>query len=1065
MLLPLDNRGLWASLAVLLVPAFWNLGEGGPGAAPATLVPQAAAPIDTALLHTYEWRNIGPDRGGRSLTVSGVIGQPQVGYFGATGGGLWKTTDGGQNWEPVTDGQIRSSSVGAMAVARTDPDVLFIGMGEACIRGNIQPGDGVYRSTDAGRTWTHVGFSESDAIAKIRIHPRDPDIVFVASFGKYGAPSEERGLFKSMDGGTTWKRVLYRDDRTGAVDISIDPINPDVMYAALWEAYRKEYQMSSGGPGSGLFKTTDGGETWTEITRNPGMPEGVIGKIGVDVSPADPNRVYALVENESGGLFRSDDAGATWELINDDRNIRQRAFYYTHLKADPTDRDRVYLMNVGTYLSTDGGQTISRWVGGDTHDLWIDPDDPDHVLHANDQGGSVTFNALADQRTWTARDYPTAQYYHVVATAHVPFHVCGAQQDGSTVCLPSNTGRGGGGRGFGRGGGQPQLYSPGGSEPAYIAPDPEDPDVFFSGGNNGSFLIRTNRRTGESREVNPYPRMFSGEESSALVERWQWTYPVVYSPVDPDIVFTSSQHVWKTTNDGQSWDRISPDLTRHDPATMGPSGGPITRDMNGPEVYATVFALGPSKVDVNVIWAGSDDGLIHVTRDGGTNWTDVTPPDMPEFGRVSIIDPSAFDAGTAYAAVKRPLLADMAPYIFRTHDFGRTWTKIVSGLRPDDYVHAVREDPYRRGLLYAGTQHGFYISYDDGDSWTSLSLNLPDVQVSDIAVEDDAIAIATHGRSFWVLDGIGPLRQYRPAMAASTDPVLFEPPAAIRSATSAEITYWLRRPANELTIEILDGTGAVVNTIEGVRPDTSRGRGAGGGRGGFGGFGRGGGAQMTPGLHTVNWNLQYPGATRFDGMVLWGATTSGPTAVPGDYTVRLTVDGGMQTQPLVVKKHPLYTDVTQADLQAQFDLSIRIRDKVSEANGAVIAIRRIKADVADRLEENDDSGLRRAAERLTGNLSAVEEEIYQVRNQSGQDPLNFPIKLNNRLASLLRVVGRGDGRPIANAEPIFNDLVAELKVQTDRLDRVIATDLAAFNTEARRLGLEAVSGLRDVSRP
>jgi len=700
---------------------------------------------------------------------------------------------------------------------------------------------------------------------------------------------------------------------------------------------------------------------------------------------------------------------------------------------------------------------MTRFAGGDTHDLWIDPDDSDHVIHGNDQGGSVTFDALSPTRSWTARDFPTAQYYHVVATYHIPFHVCGAQQDGRTVCLPSEVG--GGGR-FGRGGpAAPVLYSPGGSEPAYIAPDPRDPDQFFSGGNNGSFLIWTNRRTGQSREVNPYPRMFSGEPSSALVERWQWTHPVVFSPVDPDIVYTSSQHVWKTTSRGQNWDKISPDLTRHDLETMGPSGGPITHDMNAPEIYATVFALAPSKFDVDVLWAGSDDGLLHVTRDGGANWTNITPPDMPDFGRVSIIDASAHDPATAYVAVKRPLLGDQAPYIYRTNDYGQTWDKIISGLRDDDYVHSVRADPQRRGLLYAGTQHGFYISYDDGDSWESLSLNLPDVQVSDIAVEDDAIAIATHGRSFWILDNLQPLRQYRPEMSAGNDPVLFVPPLTTRSANQVEISYWLKEPAQNLSIEIIDRAGTIVRTIEGVQRGAVPGAAAGGrGRGGFGGRGGGGRASMAAGLQRVNWNLQYPGATTFEGMILWGATTAGPTAVPGEYQVRLNVDGHSQLQTFVVRQHPLYTNLTQADLQEQFDLSIRIRDKVSEANETVILIRRIKEDVAARLEASDNADLRSAAHTLTTNMSVVEENIYQVRNQSGQDPLNYPIKINNRFASLLRAVGRGDGKPIGNAEPIFNDIVLELKVETDRLDEVLGVELTAFNTEARRLGLEEVRG-------
>ena len=1059
--------------------------------------PQSTAPA--SVIDTLRWRSIGPDRGGRSIAVTGVKGRAQEAYFGAVGGGLWKTTDGGENWLPVTDGQIKSASVGAVAVSESNPDVIFIGMGEACIRGNIMPGDGVYKSSDAGRTWRHVGFSESQAISKIRIHPTNPDVVFVASFGKYGAPSAERGVFKSTDGGKSWKKTLFRDDKTGAVDISIDRKNPNVMYAALWEAFRVEYQMSSGGPGSGLFKSTDGGDTWTEITRNAGLPSGVIGKIGVSVSGADPNRVYALIENEKGGLFSSDDAGKTWALVNENRNIRQRAFYYTHVTADPVAKDTVYLLNVSGYRSTDGGKTltnIGQGTHGDHHDLWIDPDNPKHLVIGNDGGASVSTEA---GQGWTAQDYPTAQYYHVATTAHVPYHMCGAQQDGSTVCISSTAtspvgaqvadrrdrgegrgrggaegrgqgGRGGrGGGGGGRGGGAPEMYGAGGSENGTIAPDPKNADIIFSNGNNGSFLVRTDRATGEQREVSPYPRIFSGEPSSAVKERWQWNTPLIFSPVDPTVLYTSSQHVWKTTNQGQTWTRISGDLSRHEAKTMGPSGGPITGDMNGPEIYAMVFALGPGKTDVNVLWAGSDDGLVHVTRDGGKTWTNVTPKEMPDFGRVSQIDASKFDAGTAYVSVRKPLLDDLTPYIFRTHDFGKTWTKIISGIGPLDYVHVVREDNKRKGMLYAGTQHGFYVSFNDGDTWQPLSLNLPDVPVHDAWLEEDSIAIATHGRSFYVLDDLAVLRQSAEATSASAA-YLFQPADATRGAGGATLSYFLKKPAQKLTLEVVDGAGQVVFTAEGA-PPPQRGQGRGdaagrGGRGadpgdeegGGGGRGRGGApaASLSPGLNRVTWGLNYPSATTFPGMVLWGASTNGPAALPGTYQVKLTVDGQAQTQPLRVRKHPLRS-ASDADLKEQFDLASRIRDKVSEANNAVIQIRRIKQEIAKRTEQSSDAPLKTAGERLASSLTAVEEEIYQTRNQSGQDPLNFPIKINNRIAGLNRVVNAGDGKPIAVAYEIFKEVTAELKVQTDRLQQVLAKDLTAFNAEAKRAGVATIN--------
>jgi photosystem II stability/assembly factor-like uncharacterized protein len=1050
--------GIVFSIALIASLAGWRSSE-------TTGTAQPQPPIDSTILKSLKWRNVGPDRGGRSIAIAGVKGQPKVGYFGAAGGGLWKTTDGGEHWANITDGQIHSSSVGAVAVSETDPNVIYMGMGEAEIRGDIQPGDGVYKSTDAGKNWTHIGFSNSDAISHIRIHPTNPNIVFVSDFGKFGANSEERGVFKSTDGGKTWRKVLYKNPNAGGVDVEIDHTNPNVMYAALWEAYRKEWEMSSGGPNSGMYKSTDGGETWTEITHAQGLPTGIDGKIGISISSVDPNRVFAMVENENGGLYRSDDAGATWTLVNNERRFRQRAFYYTHVFADTKNKDLVYVENVGTYRSTDGGKTFDQrqFARGDSHDMWIDPDDNNHVLHAADPGGDITFNASADAPTWSSVNYPTAQLYHIVATAHVPFYVCGSQQDESETCMPSAPtfagGRGGGGGG--RGGPAAAEFSPGGSEDGYIAPDPRDPDIFYSGtnANGGGFLTKLNRRTGEVTEVSPYPRMFSGEESAVLKERWQWTYPIIFSPVDGKTLYAGSQHLWKTTNGGHNWTRISPDLTKHDPKTMGPSGGPITRDMNGPEVYAVIFAIAPSKRTTNVIWTGSDDGLVNVTKDGGVTWTNVTPKDMPEHGRVSLIDAGAHDSATAYVAVKRFLLDDKAPYIYRTHDMGKTWTKIVNGIAENDFVHAVREDPTRKGLLYAGTQHGVYMSYDDGDHWQSLSLNLPaDLPVWDLIVVDDNLAIATHGRSFYVLDHIEPLRQYSEKLMAGTDPILFQPAPAIRGANQqAMIQYMLRQPAQNVRIEVLDAKGSLVRSY----PDTAAaaaddGRaGGGGGRGGRGGGGNAGPAK-TAGMNTFMWDMRYTPPVSFPGMILWGGSQTGPEAAPGKYTVRLTADGRTVSQSLIVKRHPLH-EATDADLAAQTALGLAIRDKVNEANLAVIKIRDLKKQVADRLGKSSDANLKLLGDSLTTKLSTVEEEIYQVRNQSGQDPLNFPIKLNNRLASLMGVVTRGDTRPSGNAAPIFGDLKVELKVQTDRMQKIEDKDLAALNELLKKLGLEQIS--------
>ncbi|MBW7933419.1 MAG: glycosyl hydrolase [Gemmatimonadaceae bacterium] len=1006
---------------------------------------------ESTVFSALKWRNVGPDRGGRSIAVSGVRGRPQDAYFGAVGGGLWKTTDGGVNWAPVTDGQVNSASVGAVAVSESNPDIVYIGMGETCIRGNIMAGDGVYKSSDAGKTWTHVGLASSENIAKIRIHPKNPDIVWVAAFGKHSAPNADRGVFKSTNGGKSWRRVLFRNDSTGAIDLSVDPSNPDVLYAALWQAYRTEYTMSSGGEGSGLFKSTDGGETWTEITRAPGMPNGLVGRIGVSVSPANANRVYALVENAKGGLFVSDDAGAHWSLVTENRAVRQRAFYYTHVAADSKNADVVYMLNTSAFRSNDRGKTmvsVGNGTHGDFHDVWVDPDNPQHLVIGNDGGGAVTTDG---GQHWTEQDFPTEQFYRVATTAHIPYHLCGSQQDNSTLCIPFNwnlgPARGRQIEGLPEGRAPQVWYTAGGGEPGYMAPDPKNPDIYFAGTNNGGFLDKYDRRLGQGREVNPYPWMYSGEPSSEIRERWQWTYPIIFSPANPNLLYVSSQRVWMTPDGGKTWKAMSGDLTRHDPKTMGHSGGPITGDMNGPEVYAVIFALGPGKKNTNVLWAGSDDGLVHVTRDGGVTWTNVTPKGMPPFGRVSQIDASAFNDGAAYVSVRRPLMDDKAPYIFKTTDFGKTWTTIVTGIRADDYVHTVREDPWRRGLLYAAAQHGVYVSYDDGAHWTSLRLNMPDAPVSDLLVKENELVIASHGRGFWVLDNAAALRAYSPKTTASAAPVLYAPATAYRSGMGAVINYWLKTPAKTVTLEVLDATGAVIRTFSSDSVPA-----AGAGRR----FGGSAPPPKTAGLQRFTWDLNYAGATTFPGMILWGATTAGPAAPPGTYTVRLTADGVTQTQRLTVKRNPWNADVTDADLQAQFAMALKIRDKVSEANQAVIDIRNVKAQVADRVKRVSDEALSQAGERLVTHAADVEDDVYQVQNQSNQDPLNFPIKINNRLASLLRAVSAGDGRPTSNIPEIFAIQSAQLKVQTDKLAAVWKTDLAAFNKEAARLNLPPV---------
>src|SRR5215475_2229350 len=670
----------------------------------------AAEPVSSGPFGALRWRSLGPPRGGRSLAVAGSVARPNEYYMGATGGGLWKTTDGGATWRPVTDGLIHSSSVGAVAVAPSNPDIVYIGTGEADIRGNIIQGDGAYKSTDAGKTWTHIGLKDTENIAKIRVHPTNPDLVYVAAFGHHAAPNPDRGVFRSKDGGKTWDKILFRDNKTGAIELILDPKNPQVIYAALWEAYRNAWEMSSGGPGSGIFKSTDGGDHWTEISRNPGLPKAMLGKIGLSVSGADSKRVYAQIEAEDGGFFMSDDAGATWQKVNDRRELRQRAFYYTHVIADPKVKDTVYELNVNFHKSTDAGKTwtLLRPPHGDNHDMWIAANDSNRMIEANDGGANVS---VTGGETWTPQPMSTAQMYHVITTAHVPYHVCGAQQDNTTACVSSQPPQGGPG---GSGGGADQVfYSVGGGESGYIASDPRSPDVFYAG-SYGGLITRLDRRTGQQRAINPYPDNPMGYASADIAERFQWTFPIVLAPANPGVLYVGSQHLWKSTNEGQSWTKISPDLTRHDPKTMGASGGPITKDNTGVETYATVFTIAPSARDGSVIWAGSDDGYVQVTRNGGTNWKNVTPKALGDFARISLIEASPFRAGTAYVAANRYQQDDFKPYVFRTDDYGETWTSITTGVGANDFARAIREDRKREKLLYLGTEHGIYISFDDG---------------------------------------------------------------------------------------------------------------------------------------------------------------------------------------------------------------------------------------------------------------------------------------------------------------------------------------------------------------
>ncbi len=1012
------------ALAVVLAGTASRPAAGQPK--PAARVESPGTPVhDASVFAALEWRSIGPNRGGRSLAAAGSPSRPNEYYFGAVGGGLWKTTDSGAHWAPVTDGQIRSSSVGAVAVASSNPDIVYLGMGEVQLRGNVMQGDGMYRSSDGGKSWTHIGLADTHAIGRIRVDPANPDIVYVAALGHpYGA-NAERGVFRTRNGGKTWQKILFRSDRAGAVDLCLDPRNPRVLYAAIWEVYRTPWLLWSGGEGSGLFRSNDGGDTWTELTRNPGLPKGLLGKIAVAVSGTDSARVFALVEAEDGGLFRSDDAGATWTKVNESRDLRQRAFYFSRVYADPANRDVVYVLNYLFHRSTDGGRTfdVIDTPHADQHDLWIDPGNPARMINSNDGGANVTVNG---GRTWTDQRYPTAQFYHVATTRDFPYHVCGAQQDNGTICVPS-----GEASNLRDPEGVPGdwFYSVGGNESGYIAPHPTDPNIFYAGGQE-AYLTRYDRRTGEARDIQPFPRYYSGQSAASVPERWQWTFPIAVSRLDPKVLYVGSQHLWRSVNEGQSWEKISPDLTRADPKTMGDSGGPITKDQNGPEFYATIFTIAPSRQDRDTLWVGSDDGRVQVTRDGGKTWANVTPPDMPEFTRVSLIDASPHTPGAAYVAGKRYQLDDRAPYVWKTSDYGSTWTKITSGIRGDDFVQVVREDPVRKGLLYAGTEHGVYVSFDDGARWQSLSLNLPDTQVADLVVEKHDLVIATHGRSFYVLDDIDPLRQLAPA--AVTGFHLFEPRDAVRRVQPAVFYYHAPRAKVSVKAEVIDANGAVVRTLAPPRAANA-------------------------GLQRLTWDLRYQGAVVFPGMIMRSAQPGrGPLAPPGRYTVRVSLDGQTQERGFAVVRNPTLPGVTDADLAEQFALAMKIRDKTSEANQAVIRIRDLKEEAARRDQQNGDRDVQAAVRAFVEAVSGVEEEIYQVRNRSPKDPLNYPVKTNNRLAALQRVVESAEARPTDQSYAVFTLLSGELGASLAKLDAALSGELARLNAVLRSKGLPPI---------
>ncbi len=1010
--------------------------------------------------HGLSYRLIGPFRGGRALAVSGVIGDSHTYYFGGVGGGVWKTTDGGLSWRPVADKtKGMAASIGAIAVAPSDPNVVYAGTGEACIRGNIIGGNGVYKSIDAGKTWNFAGLRDTVAIGRMMVHPKNPDIVFVAALGHPFGANSERGVFRTTDGGKTWSKVLFKDENSGAIDIAFDPTNANVMFAGLWQAKRSPWSMDSGGPGSGVYRSTDGGTTWKRLSGH-GLPEGTIGRIGVAVAYGNGNRVWALIEADKGGLFRSDDGGNSWTLANSDRQYRQRAFYYTHVFADPRSPDGVYILNTGMYRSNDAGKSFRpiRTPHGDNHGLWIDPSDPDRMIESNDGGAAVSTNGGA---SWTTEgNQPTAQFYHVVTDSRYPYFVYGSQQDNSSVSIASASDGGGIDR--------PDWYSVGGGESGYIAPDPRDPLIVYAGSYGGT-ITRYDRRNETTQNVTPWPLNPIGSGADAQKYRFQWTEPIVFSPHDPGTLYFASQVLFKTTDQGMHWSIISPDLTRNDKSRQSPSGGPITKDNTGIEVYDTIFSVVESPLQKDMIWTGSDDGLVQLTTDGGKNWTNVTPKALPEWGTVSMIEASPHNAGTAYVAVERHRMDDSAPYIFKTSDSGKTWTSVATGIPADAYVHAVREDPKRRGLLYAGTEKGFFVSFDDGANWQSLQLNLP---------------VSPVGRAFWILDDISPLRQYT-QQAMADDVHIYLPSPVTRAGfggfggggaigqnpPSGAVFYYSLKTAIKdggkpeehkdgdaakkppITLEILDSKGQVVRKYPPKpRPQEDDDE----------GFGRRGpppGLPKEAGLNRFVWDLRYEGSSRVPHSPLWAGSTDGPTALPGSYQARLTVQGKTYTAPFEIKPDPR-VHVSQQDLEKQFDLLLKLRERITQTHDAVNQIRDIRGQITalNKRLENDPHGkaVAEAGKQLDKKMTEVEEALIQTKARSGQDVLNYPIRLNNQLVALGGVVSSAESAPTQASLDVFDMLSKQLDEQLAKWKQILATDVPAYNDVVKKQEVPAI---------
>jgi photosystem II stability/assembly factor-like uncharacterized protein len=1021
---------------------------------------------DLPELKALKYRLVGPAWGGRASRVAGVPGNPLVYYLATASGGVWKSVDGGVSWAPIFDDQP-VSSIGSLAVAPSDPNVIYVGSGEANIRGNVAAGNGIYKSVDAGKTWSHV-WTQEGQIGQMAVHPRNPDIAFAAVLGHAFGPNPERGVYRTTDGGRTWKQVLKKNAETGASAVTLDPSNPNIVFAGLWEARRYPWDLKSGGPGSGLYVSRDGGDSWKQLTGG-GLPEGIWGKVGVAVAPSDGRRVYALIEAEKGGLYRSDDGGESWTLASGSHELRQRAWYYTTLTVSPANPDEVWCPQVPLLKSIDGGKTFEHVNGpphGDHHDLWIDPQNPKRVIGADD--GGVYFTN--DGETWTAAQLPIGQCYHVSADNRVPFHVACALQDIGTAQGPSETLSRVGIR-------NTDFHGVGGGEAGWVVSDPSDPDVVYAGEYLG-YLSRYDDRTGVERNVSPWPENPSGHGGEDMRYRFQWTAPIAVSPHDPKVVYYGGNVVFRTADGGQSWSVISPDLTRNDKSKQKWAGGPITGDNTGVETYDTVFVIAESPVRKDLIWAGSDDGLVHVTEDGGKTWRDVTAniPGIPEWGTTGMIEPSRFDPRAAYLVIDDHRMDDNRPYLWKTADLGRTWKRLDGGLPRDVYLHSVKEDPARKGVLYLGTERGVAFSRDDGATWHALRLNLPTVAVHDLVVKDDKLVLATHGRSMWIFDDLEAVREPLPSPAAANGVYVYPVPEAVRwlytanayrggwttpnPAGGARVYYWLKdEPKGDVTLEVLDAAGKVVTTLSSKAKEPT----------GSSEYAKEEKEQLdalalpkAAGVQRATWNLAWEGAEMIPGAKLdSGYPAIGPAAVPGAYTLRLTVDGKTATAPLTLKRDPR-DRVADADLAEQLRFTLGIRDAITRLTRDVLRLRAVRRQLAERNEliEKDEKArpLIEPSKALIAKLDALEARLHNPRAEITYDVLaqKGGAQLYSRLAPLMDWSGGGEGAPTQGMREVFAAQVKELDGDEAELAGLLDRDLAALNQAAARLGVPGV---------